>query len=140
MIVRRASAGDAEALTACIVAAYAPFQSLDLPPVAEGIAEDIRDHSVWVAEVSGVVSGGIFVTFTDHAHIANLAVHPDASGQGIGKVLVDQACAAARAAGYATIHLATHADMTATQAFYRKSGWSEAGHDGKKVYFQKQLG
>jgi len=139
MSVRRASARDAEALTACIVAAYEPFQSLGLPPVAEGIVDDIRDHSVWVAEVAGEVCGGIVLTYTDHAHIANVAVHPDAGGQGIGKVLVDQACAAAREAGYAAIHLATHVDMAATQAFYRRSGWVEAGRDGKKIYFTKGL-
>jgi ribosomal protein S18 acetylase RimI-like enzyme len=139
MIVRRASARDADALTACFVAAYAPYLSLGLPPVTEGIAEDIRDHSVWVAEVDGNVCGGIVVTFGDHAHIANLAVHPNAGANGIGKALIDQAFVAARTAGHATMHLATHADMGATQAFYRKHGWIETGRDGKKVYFRFQL-
>ena len=139
MILRRATQDDAADLTAVLVAAYAPFQDLGLPPVTEGIADDIRDHNVWVAEVDGVLRGGIVLVLSDHAHIANVAVHPDAGGHGIGKALIAQVMAAAEAAGHAEIQLATHAKMTATQDFYRKGGWIETGRDGNKVYFAKQL-
>lgn len=139
MILRGATLDDADALTACLSAAYAPFQHLDLPPVADGIAEDLAQFDVWVAELNGVVVGGIFAQLDGKAHIVNLAVHPGAGGNGIGRALVDHVIQAARAAGHAEIHLATHAKMTATQAFYRKSGWTEAGHDGNKVYFKRQL-
>lgn len=139
MIIRRATAEDEAGLTAVLEAAYAPFQSLDLPPVTEGIGDDIRDHNVWVAEVDGVVQGGIVLVLGRQAHIANLAVHPDAGGHGIGKALIDKASEAAEAAGHDTIQLATHAEMTQTQAFYRKLGWKKAGREGDKVYFQKQL-
>jgi ribosomal protein S18 acetylase RimI-like enzyme len=139
MILRRATPDDVDALTACLAAAYAPFQHLGLPAVAEGIAEDVAQLDVWVAELDGAVVGGIFAELGDKAHIVNLAVHPGAGGHGIGRALVDQVIQAAIAAGRAEIHLATHAQMTATQAFYRKSGWLEAGHDGDKFYFKRQL-
>ena len=139
MIVRRATADDVARLTAVMAAAYAPFRSLGLPPVTEGIGDDIRDHNVWVAEVDGLVQGGIVLVLGRHAHIANLAVHPDAGGQGIGKALIGMASEAAAAAGHDMIKLATHAQMTQTQAFYRKLGWKEAGREGNKVYFQQQL-
>lgn len=139
MILRRALADDAVGLTACITAAYAPYLDLGLPPVAEGIADDIRDHAVWVAVIDDVVRGGIVLTLGDTAHIANLAVHPDAGGQGIAKALIKAAMDVAKAAGYGEIHLATHAKMMATQSFYRKNGWAEAGLQGNKVYFKRQL-
>jgi GNAT superfamily N-acetyltransferase len=139
MILRKAIPDDVDALTACLSAAYAPFQHLGLPAVAEGIAEDLAQLDVWVAELEGVIVGGIFADLGDKAHIVNLAVHPDAGGHGIGRALVDQVIDAAKAAGHVEIHLATHARMTATQAFYRKSGWAEAGQDGNKVYFKRQL-
>lgn len=139
MILRRATPDDVAGLTAVLTAAYAPFQPLGLPPVTEGIGEDIRDHNVWVAEVDGQVRGGIVVVLGGHAHIANLAVHPDASGHGIGTALIDQAVAAAEAAGHANVRLATHAGMAATQAFYRRLGWEETGREGDKVYFELQL-
>jgi ribosomal protein S18 acetylase RimI-like enzyme len=137
--IRRAAADDAAGLTACIVAAYAPYLALGLPPVAEGIADDIRDHNVWVAEVDGLIRGGVVLVLGGHAHIANLAVHPGAVGLGIGGALIDKAIEAAAAAGHHDIQLATHAQMTATQEFYRKRGWTETGRDGDKVYFARQL-
>lgn len=139
MIVRRATAYDVAALTAVLEAAYAPFLGLGLPPVTEGIGDDIRDNNVWVAELAGKVRGGIVLVLNNQAHIANLAVHPDAGGQGAGRALIDQAMAAAAAAGHDRIRLATHAKMTATQEFYRRLGWQETGREGDKVYFQMQL-
>ena len=139
MNVRRATIEDVARFTTVLEAAYAPFQALGLPPVTEGIAEDIRDHNVWVADIDGTVQGGIVLVLGRQAHIANLAVHPDAGGHGIGQALIAKASEAAAAAGHDIIHLATHAKMTTTQGFYRKLGWEEAGREGKKVYFQKQL-
>ena len=139
MILRRATNEDVAGLTSVLEAAYEPFQALGLPPVTEGIADDIRDHSVWIAEVGGKVQGGIVLVLGSRAHIANLAVHPDAGGHGIGKALIEMASEASVAAGHRQVHLATHAKMTATQAFYRKLGWQETGRDGDKVYFQKKL-
>ncbi len=136
MMLRPATSTDVAGLTDCLRAAYAPFEQLGLPPVTEGIADDIRDHTVWVAEVAGEVRGGIVIVLGETAHIANLAVHPDAGGHGIGKELITKAIAVARGAGHDTVQLATHVDMHETQAFYRKLGWTETGREGKKVYFQ----
>ncbi|MFG5383896.1 GNAT family N-acetyltransferase [Yoonia sp. R2-816] len=139
--VRPATADDAHGLTACIDAAYAPYvaKGLDLPPVSEGIAGDIRDHHVWVATRGDRIVGGIVLVLDDTAHLANLAVHPDAGGQGLGQALIATATSAARAAGYDRLHLATHIEMTGTQGFYLRLGWVEAGRDGNKVYFEMQL-
>jgi len=139
MNLRRATPDDVAALTAVLDAAYAPFQVLGLPPVTEGIGDDIRDHNVWVAEIAGEVFGGIVLVLGNQAHIANLAVHPAAGGNGVGKALIEKASEASAAAGHRVIRLATHAEMTTTQAFYRKLGWSETGREGNKVYFQQQL-
>ncbi len=139
--VRPATADDAPGLTACIDAAYAPFvaKGLDLPTVSEGIAGDIRDHHVWVATHSDRVVGGVVLVLGETAHLANLAVHPDAGGQGLGQALIGTATDAARAAGYDRLHLATHIEMMGTQGFYLRLGWVEAGRDGNKVYFEMQL-
>lgn len=138
MILRPATASDVVELTDCLRAAYAPFEHLGLPPVTEGIADDVRDHNVWVADIAGQVQGGIVIVLGETAHIANLAVHPDAGGHGVGKALIAKAIAVAQAADHETVQLATHVDMLETQAFYRKIGWVETGRAGKKVYFQTQ--
>ncbi len=140
-VMRRATQDDTAGLAACITAAYAPFlaQGLELPPVSAGIDEDIANHHVWLAESGGQIVGGVVLVLNDKAHLANLAVHPDAGGQGLGRRLIDQAQHAAKVAGHNCIHLATHIDMSATQKFYRRLGWQEAGQEGNKVYFAKEL-
>lgn len=137
MIIRAATADDAPGLTACIVAAYAPYaaQGLNLPPVSAGIAEDIRDHRVWVAVDDGAIVGGAVLHLNARAHLANLAVHPEAGGHGIGRALIDTAHEAARKAGHAQMYLATHVDMEQAQALYQRLGWYETGRDGNKAYF-----
>ena len=139
MIIRRASETDAEALTDCIIAAYAPYRDLGIPAVEEGIIDDIMRHYVWVAEIDGALAGGVVVMLDGQAHIANLAVDPQAAGHGVGRALVARACAAAKAEGFTRIELATHRGMTGTLVFYRRLGWVLTGRDGNKVYLSKQL-
>jgi ribosomal protein S18 acetylase RimI-like enzyme len=137
--IRRATDADAAPLTHVIIAAYAPYQHLDLPPVDEGVAEDIIRHYVWVAEIKGFLRGGIVLRLDGQAHIANLAVDPAMAGRGIGRMLIETACAAAKRDGFDTIELATHRGMTGTQVFYRKLGWELVGREGERVYLSKQL-
>ncbi len=141
VVIRPATADDAPGLKACIDAAYAPFvaKGLDLPPVSEGIAGDIRDHHVWVATRSDRIVGGVVLVLGDAAHLVNLAVHPDSGGQGLGQALIGTATDAVLAVGHDRLHLATHIEMTGTQDFYLRLGWVEAGRDGNKVYFEMQL-
>ena len=140
-MIRRAIPGDAAALTEVIRAAYAPYaaQGLDLPPVDEGIADDIRNNHVWVAVDGARVLGGIVLVLGETAHLANLAVHPDGGGRGLGRALIGTVCDAARAAGFDRIALATHAGMTGTRALYARLGWVETGQDGARVYMALQL-
>lgn len=141
MRIRCATPDDTTALAACIRAAYAPFlqAGFSLPPVADGIADDIRDHHVWVAEDAQGLIGGAVLALGKTAHLANLAVDPAAAGQGVGRALIAQTISAARNAGFDRLHLTTHAQMTKTQAFYRRLGWIEAGREGEKVYFYRDL-
>ena len=141
-MIRPATLDDAVGLRAAVIAAYAPFvaKRIGLPPVADGLDDDIRDHQVWVAEDRGLIFGGIVLVMNGkQAHIANLAVHPMGEGQGLGRRLIDTANAAALTAGCTQTDLTTHKDMTETQAFYARLGWVETGRDGDKVTFALDL-
>ncbi len=112
--LRRAVAADADALTACIAAAYAGYarEGIELPDVASGVAEDIAAHLVWVHEIGSEITGGIIVSHQGaEAHLMNLAVHPDHMGKRIGSALIETALTHLVALGVAEVHLATHKDM-----------------------------
>ncbi len=129
-------------LAACIDAAYAGYQERikDLPRVSEGIADDIQAHLVWVAELDQEIVGGlILVLGDDHAVLANLAVHPDAGGMGIGRGLIEQAENACRNNKKAELRLSTHVAMPENVRLYRHLGWEETGRSGSKVHMAKPL-
>ena len=140
-ILRRATAEDADALTAILRSAYRPYREagIRLPPVEEGVADDIQHQEVWLAEMEGQAVGLMVLSAGPPAHLMNLAVSPDAAGRGLGARLLHLAETRAAAAGAKVISLSTHADMAATRAWYRAKGWVETDRDGSLVFLVKSL-
>ena len=140
--VTRATSDDAQGLTICIDAAYAPHRAagIDLPPVSCGVAEDIAQNHVWVARDGAVIAGGLILQIDgSEAYLKNVAVHPAYGSQGIGGALMRTALDAARAAGCRVIQLTTHAAMPGNIALYQHLGWHETRREGNKVAMQRSL-
>ena len=141
-VLRRARPEDADALSACLAAAYAGSAARipDLPPVWEDCAEDIAQNQVWVAVSGGRVGGGlVLIPQDDFMLVANLAAHPSQQGTGLGKALMDHAETQAVDQGFRELRLTTHREMAETQRFYDRLGWTKTGEQGNKVFFAKQL-
>ena len=139
---RRAEPGDAETLAACLEAAYAQYAAriADLPPVAADCAEEIARFQVWLAAVADEVVGGLVLVPRDgFMLIANVAVHPDHKGAGMGRALMGLAEDEASNQGYRELRLNTHADITETVRFYTLLGWKQAGRTGNKVSMTKVI-
>lgn len=141
-LIRHAFEDDAPALTTCLSRAYAPFAARlpDLPPMTEGVEEDLATLKVWVAEdLSGVCGCVFLMADREGAQLVNLAVDPRAQGRGLGRHLIATAENGAREAGARSIRLATHVGMPQNLSLYSGLGWTETGREGNKVYFEKSL-
>ena len=140
--VRRAKARDSNELSRCIDAAYSIYSDsiVDLPDVSAGIADAIKRNRVWVA-VAGqqIVGGMVLVVHVTHLVLENIAVHPECSGMGVGKALLEQAETDCVQFGLAEIRLSTHEDMPQNVAIYSRLGWIESGRSGSKVYMSKKV-
>lgn len=140
--IRPARAADAPALTACINAAYARYaESIpDLPDVSGGIAGDIAHAHVWVVEWEGhIVAGLVLIHTPPGAKLANVAVAPEAGGQGLGRALIAVAEQQARDLGCPWLDLTTHVNMPANLRLYDKLGWQVTSHTGNSVHMRKAL-
>ena len=140
--LRRAEIGDAGGLASCLDAAYATYREriADLPVMSENCAEEIAEHLVWVAESGGRIVGGLVLVPNDgFMLLANVAVHPDLRGRGLGRRLLTLAETEARDRGYAELRLTTHADMPETLQLYARNGWLQTGREGNKVRMRKAL-
>lgn len=140
--IRRANPDDATALTACFNAAYANLAARipDLPDVAAGLSDDIAQHCVLVADLDGRVLGGLVLMLAgEHAKLANVAVHPDARGSGIGGLLMDAAVVTARQQGLSEMRLTTHVAIPENVALYQHLGWQETGREASRVFMTKNI-
>ena len=92
----------------------------------------------WVYEERGRIIGFSAADFRD-GHIWALFVEAEHEGRGIGRALLDRACAVLLARGHLEANLATGAG-TRAERFYRRDGWREAGRDAQgEISFRKAL-
>lgn len=88
--IRKAIDADADALTECMHTAYLVYTKRlggqTLPSLTVDYAEEIRFFPVWVAVADGTVVGGLVLMPEDDCMaIANIAVHREFQGQGLGR-------------------------------------------------------
>ncbi len=140
--MRRAEQRDADALSTCIDAAYAQYAAhiTDLPPVSADCAEEIEKYQVWVAEIENDVVGGlVMIPEEDFMLLANVAVHPDHQGSGLGRALIALAESESLDQGYRELRLNTHVDMPENVPLYEHLGWEQDHQHGNKVSMKKMI-
>ena len=145
--IRQALPDDAEAVAACVGAAYRHYiERIGKPPgpMLEDYAQVIRQRQVAVAEIDGAIVGVLVLAVTEEGQcLENVAVDPAFHGRGIGRALLERAEAEARRRGFAAIYLYTHEKTTENQALYSKIGYVEYDRRVEKgysrVYMRKRL-
>jgi ribosomal-protein-alanine N-acetyltransferase len=76
-----------------------------------------------VAASDGRVQGYVVAWGTEEVHLANLAVAPDARGQGIAHRLMDEVFAYARRNNAESMYLEVRQSNTIARAFYSRLGF-----------------
>jgi ribosomal protein S18 acetylase RimI-like enzyme len=142
--LRRAEPQDAYAVAGCFDAAYRRyFPWSRRSPMVANYAEAIALYQVWVALYQEQIIGAlVLVPKEDHMLLANIAVHPDQQGKGVGRALLELADAEALDQGYHELRLHTDKAMTENLALYKRSGWAEirSGEQEKhKISMRKSL-
>ena len=146
--LRRAEPRDADAIADLVQRAYAHYPErigVRPAPMDADYAEAVRDDEVWVAERGeGIVGVVVLRHEAGHAFVDNVAVAPNAQGEGLGGRLLELAEGRAAAAGHAEVRLLTHELMHETRAMYEHLGWRQTErrreHGFSRVYFAKALG
>jgi GNAT superfamily N-acetyltransferase len=114
---------------------FAELSRSDWPGAREGL---------WLARLDGRTVGSVALIeeSSELGRLGYLVLLPDARGTGAGRRLVDMVLEAARAAGYARLHLFTFSDLRAAGALYRSVGFEVASAEdvvkwGRRMQWQR---
>ena len=145
-VIRKAVAEDADAISACVVAAYRHYiERMGKPPgpMLDDYQQVILQHEVFVAETSILIGVLVLIRSNSGILLDNLAVRPAYQNHGLGRRLVRLAESEALAMGYDAINLYTHECMTENLAYYRSMGYEETGRRQEngydRIYLRKAL-
>jgi ribosomal protein S18 acetylase RimI-like enzyme len=146
-VFRSACAADAPAVAQLVAAAYQHYVDRigRLPgPMTDDYAEVIHTQQVIVAERGGVITGVLVLAVADEGFfINNVAVQPSHRGTGLGRALLQLAETEARRAGFDSVSLYTHEQMTENISLYSKIGYLEYDRRQERgfsrVYLRKVL-
>jgi ribosomal protein S18 acetylase RimI-like enzyme len=145
--LRPATDRDAEDVAALVDAAYEHYiERIGRTPLPMTLdyGDEIRHRQVTVAEHGKELAGVLVLDTTDEGFVVfNVAVLPTRKGTGVGRALLQFAESEARRAGFDSIYLFTHEQMTENQELYARIGYVEYDRrpieDFHIVFMRKQL-
>jgi GNAT superfamily N-acetyltransferase len=133
LVLRRAIAADADAISALLRASFAEFESFYTPaafvatvlPVS-GVLARLSEGPVWVAETSAnqIVGTAGAIASLSVVTIRGMAVAPSARGLGISRRLIEEAERFAHEQGAHTLDLYTTAFLAAAIRLYQSAGFA----------------
>jgi len=97
--------------------------------VAGTLAEFAKSHSdrerIWIVEKDGQVAGAIAIVSAsrEEAQLRWFLLDPELRGQGIGRILINEALAFCRNSGYSSVFLRTVTALTAAAGLYQAVGF-----------------
>jgi DNA-binding MarR family transcriptional regulator/GNAT superfamily N-acetyltransferase len=115
-----------------------PFEGICAQIVADFVNKfDAKKERCWIAEMDGENVGTVMLVKDELPGVARLRlllVDPKARGLKLGTRLVDECVKFARKAGYRSMTLWTHENLTAARAVYAKAGFTLTSSEKKKSF------
>jgi GNAT superfamily N-acetyltransferase len=117
---------------------YGPeFEALVARIVADFASNrDASRERCWIADRGGAAVGSVFLVKVDEAtaKLRLLILDPSARGRGLGRRLVDECLAFARAAGYRKVVLWTNSELASARGIYAAAGFELVSSESDPMF------
>jgi N-acetylglutamate synthase-like GNAT family acetyltransferase len=135
LLIRKAAASDAGAVSALLKRAFHEFEPLYTPEAfvatvqpESGVLKRLGEGPLWIAEHEHALVGTVAaICSADSVTVRGMAVDPDARGLKIGKALLQLTEDFAREQGFESMSLYTTAFLRRAIGLYRSSGFEFTG-------------
>jgi putative acetyltransferase len=144
--IRLAQASEAATIASVILQSFAEYQAAYTPaafaattPTADTIQSRLEEGPVWVVCMQGTVVGTVSAVPKGAAcYVRSMAILPAARGQGIGRLLLQQAEDFAAMQGHTYLQLSTTPFLTRAIRLYEQFGFQRSD-DGPHDLFGTAL-
>jgi [ribosomal protein S18]-alanine N-acetyltransferase len=123
--IRPMSIDDLTDVVAVDSAAFEPLWQISLPALGKAYSQAV--YASVIENSSGMFGYQLSTWSPNGAHLARLAVRPEAQGRGLGAALINDLILHMQASGAARVTVNTQGDNTASLGLYHKLGFRRTG-------------
>jgi GNAT superfamily N-acetyltransferase len=112
------------------------FEAYVAGPLAEFAKSRTERERIWIVEMDEQVVGSIAIVEAslEEAQLRWLLLHPKLRGQGVGRVLCEEAVGFCKSSGYRTIFLWTVSELRAAAGLYKAMGFRVTEENRHKIW------
>jgi [ribosomal protein S18]-alanine N-acetyltransferase len=125
LTIRPMLENDLTHIVAVDLAAFEPLWQISLPALRKAYSQAL--YAAVIEDSSGMLGYQLSTWSPNGAHLARLAVRPEAQGRGLGAGLINDLILQMQKGGAARITVNTQSDNTASLGLYQKLGFRRTG-------------
>jgi GNAT superfamily N-acetyltransferase len=112
------------------------FEAYVAGPLAEFAKSRKGRERIWVVEKDGIVAGSVAIVEAskEKAQLRWFLLHPDLRGQGVGRLLIEEAIRFCKENDYSLLFLWTVSALTAAAKLYRSAGFRLAEENTRELW------
>ncbi len=112
------------------------FEAYVAGPLAEFAKSYGERERIWIVERDGMVAGSLAIieASKEEAQLRWFLLHPDLRGQGIGRILIEEAIRFCKDSAYSLVYLWTVSALTQAAKLYLSAGFRPTEDNTRKLW------
>jgi GNAT superfamily N-acetyltransferase len=112
------------------------FEAYVAGPLAEFAKAQNERERIWVVESGGKIAGSVAIVEAskEEGQLRWLLLHPNLRGQGVGRMLIEEAISFSKERGYSSVFLWTVSALTVAGRLYERAGFRLTKEERRELW------